>query len=107
MGNKKVRGMMNMAEKAVLGPNLVGLSCQGSRKPFNGLDDLKRLGYHMVDGAINVRASQERGHEGCEKVLRWVCWVALMMITKRMQLMRSRLSSGGREKEDARKIKIS
>jgi hypothetical protein len=30
-----------------------------------------------------------------------------MMITKRMQLMRSRLSSGGREKEDARKIKIS
>jgi hypothetical protein len=76
MGNKKVRGMMNMAEKAVLGgvgPKSGGSFVSGISQPFDGLDDLKRLGYHMVDGAIDVRAFQERGHKGCEKVLRWVC----------------------------------
>jgi hypothetical protein len=60
MGNKKVRGMMNMAKKAVLGgvgPKSGGSFLSGISQPFDGLDDLKRRGYHMVTRAVDVGLS--------------------------------------------------
>ena len=46
-----MRGMMNIAEKAVLdgaGPKSDGAFLLGISQPFDGPDDLKRHGYHMV-----------------------------------------------------------
>jgi hypothetical protein len=57
MVNKKVREMMNIAEKAVLdgvGPKSGGAFLSGISQPFDGHDDLKRCGYHMVAGAVDV-----------------------------------------------------
>jgi 2-keto-3-deoxy-L-rhamnonate aldolase RhmA len=57
MGNKKVKEMMNIAEKAVLdgiGPKSGGAFLSGISQPFDGPDDLRRRGYHVVVGAVDV-----------------------------------------------------
>jgi hypothetical protein len=49
--------MMNIAEKAVqdgVGPKSGGAYLSGISQLFDGHDDLKRRGYHMVAGAIDV-----------------------------------------------------
>jgi hypothetical protein len=38
----------------VLGPNLGGAFLSGISQPFDGHDDLKRCGYHMVAGAVDM-----------------------------------------------------
>ncbi|KAL3742865.1 hypothetical protein ACJRO7_018210 [Eucalyptus globulus] len=51
-GNKKVREMMRTAEKGVLGSGRAYLS--GFAMPFDSPDDLRKRGYHMVSGAVDV-----------------------------------------------------
>jgi 2-keto-3-deoxy-L-rhamnonate aldolase RhmA len=55
-GNKKVKEMMRVAEKAVLGvgPKASGAYLSGFAMPFDAPDDLRRRGYHMVSGAVDV-----------------------------------------------------
>ncbi|XP_040989364.1 2-keto-3-deoxy-L-rhamnonate aldolase-like [Juglans microcarpa x Juglans regia] len=59
-GNKKVKDMMRTAEKAVLavGPKPTGGTggayLSGFAMPFDGPDDLRKRGYHMVSGAVDV-----------------------------------------------------
>jgi 2-keto-3-deoxy-L-rhamnonate aldolase RhmA len=55
-GNKKVKEMMRAAEKGVLGvePKAGGAYLAGFAMPFDGPDDLRRRGYHMVSGAVDV-----------------------------------------------------
>ncbi|XP_058203711.1 uncharacterized protein LOC131317976 [Rhododendron vialii] len=52
-GNKKVREVMRKAEKAVLGME-GGTYLSGFAMPHDGPDDLRRRGYHMVSGAVDV-----------------------------------------------------
>ncbi|KAG5563538.1 hypothetical protein RHGRI_006093 [Rhododendron griersonianum] len=52
-GNKKVREVMRKAEKAVLGTE-GGAYLSGFAMPHDGPDDLRRRGYHMVSGAVDV-----------------------------------------------------
>jgi hypothetical protein len=57
MGNKKVREMMNIAENKVLdgfGPKSGGTFLSRISQSFDGPDDLKRRGYHMAIGAVDV-----------------------------------------------------
>lgn len=55
-GNKKVREMMRVAEKAVLGskPGDGGAYLAGFAMPHDGSENLKARGYHMVSGAVDV-----------------------------------------------------
>ncbi|KAB1216394.1 2-keto-3-deoxy-L-rhamnonate aldolase [Morella rubra] len=57
--NKKVKEMMRVAEKAVLGVQAKadvkgGAFLAGFAMPHDGPDDLRRRGYHMVSGAVDV-----------------------------------------------------
>lgn len=62
-GNKKVKEMMRLAEKSVLGSkgekkgsksNGGGAYLAGFAMPHDGPDDLRTRGYHMVSGAVDV-----------------------------------------------------
>lgn len=55
-GHKKVREMMGVAEKRVLGtkPGNGGAYLAGFAMPHDGPDDLRARGYHMVSGAVDV-----------------------------------------------------
>ncbi|XP_057976408.1 uncharacterized protein LOC131163723 [Malania oleifera] len=56
-GNKKVREMMKMAEKAVLGTKAGragGAYLAGFAMPHDSPDDLRTRGYHMVSGAVDL-----------------------------------------------------
>jgi 2-keto-3-deoxy-L-rhamnonate aldolase RhmA len=52
MGNNKLRETMRVAEKAVLGGG--GTYLAGIASPFDRPDDLRRRGYHMVAGGVDV-----------------------------------------------------
>lgn len=51
-GNKKVRETMRAAEKGVLGCGQAYLA--GFAMPFDSPDDLRKRGYRMVSGAVDV-----------------------------------------------------
>ncbi|KAI6701948.1 hypothetical protein NL676_011084 [Syzygium grande] len=51
-GNKKVRETMRAAEKGVLGCGQAYLA--GFAMPFDSPDDLRKRGYHMVSGGVDV-----------------------------------------------------
>ena len=51
MGNNNVRETMRVAEKAVLSG---GVYLAGIASPFDRSDDLRRRGYHMVAGGVDV-----------------------------------------------------
>ncbi|KAF8379964.1 hypothetical protein HHK36_027430 [Tetracentron sinense] len=56
-GNKKVREMLRVAEKGVLGTKAGkgrGAYLAGFAMPHDGPDDLRTRGYHMVSGAVDV-----------------------------------------------------
>ncbi|KAJ9178517.1 hypothetical protein P3X46_010395 [Hevea brasiliensis] len=56
-GHKKVREMMRVAEKAVLGSNPAsggGAYLAGFSLPHDGPTNMKSRGYHMVSGAVDV-----------------------------------------------------
>lgn len=55
-GHKKVREMMRVAEKAVLGsnPSDGGAYLAGFAMPHDGPTNLKSRGYHMVSGSVDV-----------------------------------------------------
>jgi hypothetical protein len=57
MGNKKVRGMMNIAEKAILGgggPKSDKAFLSRISQLFDGHDDLRRCVYHIIVGHVDV-----------------------------------------------------
>ncbi|KAK4349708.1 hypothetical protein RND71_032463 [Anisodus tanguticus] len=56
-GNKKVKEMMNVAEKGVLKSapgDGGGAYLSGFAMPFDGPEKLKSRGYHMVSGAVDI-----------------------------------------------------
>lgn len=55
-GNKKVREMMRVAEKGVLGSKAGkgGAYLAGFAMPHDGPQDMRSRGYHMISGAVDV-----------------------------------------------------
>ena len=71
-GNKKVKDMLRVAERAVLnseGGN-GGAYLAGFALPYDGPDDLRKRGYHMVSGAVDVGLFRSAAVEDVEKFKR-------------------------------------
>ncbi|GAB4857662.1 hypothetical protein Ancab_015568 [Ancistrocladus abbreviatus] len=68
-GNKKVREMMNVAEKAVLGSSGGGGGAYlaGFAMPHDTPEDLKARGYRMVSGAVDVGLFKSAAVEDVKK----------------------------------------
>ncbi|XP_059309286.1 uncharacterized protein LOC132060317 isoform X1 [Lycium ferocissimum] len=68
-GNKKVREMMNVAEKGVLKrvPGDGGAYLSGFAMPFDGPEKLKSRGYHMVSGAVDIGMFRSAAVEDVKK----------------------------------------
>ncbi|KAF3620744.1 putative ubiquitin-conjugating enzyme E2 5 [Capsicum annuum] len=68
-GNKKVREMMNVAEKGVLKkkPNNGGAYLSGFAMPHDSPENLKSRGYHMVSGAVDVAMFRNAAVEDVKK----------------------------------------
>ena len=68
-GNKKVKDMLRVAERAVLnseGGN-GGAYLSGFALPYDGPDDLRKRGYHMVSGAVDVGLFRSAAVEDVKK----------------------------------------
>ncbi|KAF3966166.1 hypothetical protein ACB098_01G135200 [Castanea mollissima] len=68
-GNKKVKDMLRVAERAVLnseGGN-GGAYLSGFALPYDGPDDLRKRGYHMVSGAVDVALFRSAAVEDVKK----------------------------------------
>ncbi|XP_030951790.1 uncharacterized protein LOC115975227 [Quercus lobata] len=71
-GNKKVKDMLRVAERAVLnseGGN-GGAYLSGFALPYDGPDDLRKRGYHMVSGAVDVGLFRSAAVEDVKKFKR-------------------------------------
>ncbi|XP_050268919.1 uncharacterized protein LOC126713256 [Quercus robur] len=71
-GNKKVKDMLRVAERAVLnseGGN-GGAYLAGFALPYDGPDDLRKRGYHMVSGAVDVGLFRSAAVEDVKKFKR-------------------------------------
>ncbi|KAJ9706321.1 hypothetical protein PVL29_001711 [Vitis rotundifolia] len=69
-GNKKVREMMKVAEKGVLGTkknHREGAYLAGFAMPHDSPDDLRSRGYHMVSGAVDVGLFRSAAVEDVKK----------------------------------------
>lgn len=69
-GNKKVREMMKVAEKGVLGTKKKpreGAYLAGFAMPHDSPDDLRSRGYHMVSGAVDVGLFRSAAVEDVKK----------------------------------------
>lgn len=69
-GNKKVREMLRVAEKAVLGSepgNGGGAYLAGFAMPHDAPENLKSRGYHMVSGCVDVGLFRSAAVEDVKK----------------------------------------
>ena len=72
LGNKKVKDMLRVAERAVLnseGRN-GGAYLAGFALPYDGPVDLRKRGYHMASGAVNVGLFRSVAMEDVKKFKR-------------------------------------
>lgn len=72
-GHKKVREMMTLAEKGVLktgkkkGKDYEGTFLSGFAMPHDSPEELRKRGYHMVSGAVDIRLFRNAAVEDVRK----------------------------------------